>query len=155
MVRILERGKDNMKFYSKKTNTKLTRSFLKSMNNWPPVLSYAMKVAKIQDMPVESVRIICADAADLFQFLIPKGYLNVLIVVHRCDENMWEFFDSELDYVGRVINQHRNIKVIGEYLLMDQKRWGTTQIVKDPVYMDTLSKVIDKFPGAIITKHEI
>ncbi len=143
-----------MKFYSKKTNKKLTRCFLKSMREWPPVLNYSLKVANIQDMPVGSVKIICADAADLFQFLIPKGYLNVLIPVYRSSEDTWDFYDSELELIGRIVNQKRSFKVIGEYLMMDQNNWGTTQIVKDPVYLDTLEKVIEKWPEAIISKFE-
>lgn len=153
MVKI-KKGVDNMKFYIKKTNNKLTRVFLKSMREWPPVLDYAMKVAKIQDMPNGSVKIICADAADLFKFLIPKGYLNVLIPVYRSNTDTWEFYDSNLEQIGKVVNQKRTIKVIGEYLMMDQDNWGTTQVVKDPVYLDTLEKVIEKWPEAIVSKHE-
>ena len=138
-----------------KINTKMTRSFLKSMREWPPVLCYSMKVAKIQDMPIGSVRIICADASDMFKFLIPRGYLDILVPVYRCNKDIWDFYNSKMEFVGRVINQKRNIKIIGEFLLMNQEKWGTTQFVKDPVYHETLEKVCKRFPRALVSKHEI
>ena len=140
---------------NKEANLKPVRKFLKNLQNWPPVLDYAMKVAKIQDMKTKSVMIIVADAAELFKFLIPRGILNVIIPVYREEENVWIFYNSDMEKIGKIVDLGKFIRVAGEDLMMSQEKWGTTRIVKNPHYSVTLDKVLEQFPGSVITRHEV
>ena len=137
------------------TNLKPVRKFLKTLQDWPPVLDYAMKVAKIQDMKVKSIMLIVADAADLFKFLIPRGFLNVIVPVYREADNVWIFYNSDMEKIGKVVDNGKFLRVSGEDLMMKQEKWGTTRIVKNPVYAVTLDKVLEQFPNAVISRHEI
>lgn len=140
-----------------KTNLKqkLRAKLLKSMREWPPAIDYAMKVAKIDNMQVGEVRILIADVSDMFKFLIPHGLLVIIMPVRRCSEDEFEFYDSDMNLVGIVVQKFRTIYVYGDYLTMKQERWGTTQFIKDPVYYKTLEKVKEQFPDAVISRHEV